>query len=282
MKYACQYAIVRFLPYAETGEFANVGIVLTCPQTGYFNFKLLRRVRRISAFFEELDAAIFKNAYKTCHAELTRLNLLLVNAANDDAGLVMQTPNKLLTKHLFTELIRPREAMIRFDEPRVVLTDDLDEKLIELYEHYVERNFATKQYQEKLIEKQVRHVLRQADLMKIYGSETLGNTAYHVRFPFVKTVEDKPTRIIKPLHLNQEDSTQLYDHGWEWIGKIRKLKKENLLPKAVLFAVNPPEAIKTEHFAAFNEIMTDLKNEGVIAISYQEKAELLKFALADK
>jgi len=27
-KFACQYAIVRFLPYLETGEFANVGIVM--------------------------------------------------------------------------------------------------------------------------------------------------------------------------------------------------------------------------------------------------------------
>ncbi|MGH8147921.1 MAG: DUF3037 domain-containing protein, partial [Rhodanobacteraceae bacterium] len=23
---ACQYAVIRFLPYAETGEFANVGV----------------------------------------------------------------------------------------------------------------------------------------------------------------------------------------------------------------------------------------------------------------
>lgn len=282
MKYACQYAIVRFLPYAETGEFANVGIVLTCPQTGYFNFKLLKHVRRISAFFEELDAAIFKNTYKTFFAELTRLNLVLANTPGEDAGQDVPMPKKALAKHLFTELVRPREAMIRFDEPRVVLTDEPDEKLIELYEHYVERNFATKQYQEKLIERQVRDVLRQADLMKIYGPETLGNTAYHVRFPLVKTVENNPTRIIKPLHLNQEDSTQLYDHGWEWIGKIRKLKREKLLPKAVLFAVNPPDAIKSEHFAAFNEVMTDLKNEDIAVITYKDTKELLKFASEEK
>ena len=31
MKYACLYSIVRFAPFAETEEFANVGIVLTAP-----------------------------------------------------------------------------------------------------------------------------------------------------------------------------------------------------------------------------------------------------------
>lgn len=34
-KFACQYAIDRFLPYMETGEFANVGIVMLCPDAGF-------------------------------------------------------------------------------------------------------------------------------------------------------------------------------------------------------------------------------------------------------
>lgn len=277
MKYACQYAIVRFLPYAETGEFANVGIVLTCPQTGYFDFKLLKRVSRISAFFEELDASIFKSVRKTFTAELTRLRSIITVASTHDAE-QQHAPNHALANHLFAELVRPREAMIRFDEARVVLADNPDEKLTELYDHYVERCFATKQYQERLIERQVHHVLRQADLMKIYGAHTLGNAAYHVRFPFVKIVENNATRIIKPLHLAQEDATQLFDHGWEWIGKIRKLKKEKLLPDAVLFAVNPPDVNSADRFAAFNEVMADLKNEDVAVITYKDTIELLKFA----
>ncbi|TAM57619.1 MAG: DUF3037 domain-containing protein [Rhodanobacter sp.] len=40
-RFACQYAIIRFLPYAETGEFANVGVVLACPATGYFGARLM-------------------------------------------------------------------------------------------------------------------------------------------------------------------------------------------------------------------------------------------------
>lgn len=51
----CRYAIVRFLPYAETQEFANVGIVLACPETGYFGFRLeIRHTRRFTDFFKEL------------------------------------------------------------------------------------------------------------------------------------------------------------------------------------------------------------------------------------
>ena len=57
---------MRFLPYLETGEFANVGIVLFCPESGYFGYKLMSRVRaRITAFFEELDGKVYREALET-------------------------------------------------------------------------------------------------------------------------------------------------------------------------------------------------------------------------
>ncbi|MGM0927683.1 MAG: DUF3037 domain-containing protein [Pseudomonadota bacterium] len=30
---ACQYVILRFMPYVETGEFANVGVVMIPPHS---------------------------------------------------------------------------------------------------------------------------------------------------------------------------------------------------------------------------------------------------------
>ena len=39
-KKAYQYAIVRFSPFVETEEFANVGVVMICPAEGKFLFKL--------------------------------------------------------------------------------------------------------------------------------------------------------------------------------------------------------------------------------------------------
>jgi hypothetical protein len=275
MKYACQYAIVRFLPFAETGEFANVGIVLTCPQTGYFDFKLLNRVRRVSEFFKELDVRVFKNVRESLTDELARLRAAFLDASTPGR---QDAQNRALTKHLFAELVRPREAIVRFGEMRVVLADDPAEKLVALYDHYIGRNFATKQYQENLLEKHVRQVLRQADMMGMYRAQVLENDAYHVRFPFVKMLEGQPTRIIKPLCLAQENPTKIFDHGWEWVGKIRKLKKEKLLPDAVLFAVDRPKAHDAERDAAFKEIVAELKNGGVAVVDYTATREILEFA----
>lgn len=274
MKYACQYAIVRFLPYVETGEFANVGIVLTCPQTGYLGFKLLRRSGRIVAFFDELDKNIFKNVRNSFDVELKRIREVLAVAEADGAG---QQHALALTKHLFAELVRPRESIIRFSELRAVLADDPGKKIEELFDCYVERNFATKQYQEKLLEQHVHHVLRQANLAKIYGRHDLSCPAYHVNFPFVKMVNGKATRIIKPLHLDREDPTQIYNHGMEWVIKLDKLRTENLLPEAVLFAIDAPDKNKNEQFDAFTQVKAKLEKE-VVVINYGEEEKLLEFA----
>ena len=60
-KVACQYAIVRFAPYVETGEFANVGIVMMAPKQRYFKFEVeLKRYGRITKFFDDVDAKLYK------------------------------------------------------------------------------------------------------------------------------------------------------------------------------------------------------------------------------
>ena len=59
-KFACQYALLRFRPFVETGEFANVGVVLLAPEARFFGFKLLNKQRhgRITHFFHQLDRKV--------------------------------------------------------------------------------------------------------------------------------------------------------------------------------------------------------------------------------
>src|SRR5512135_1840724 len=70
----CNYAIARFLPYRETGEFVNIGVVLTCPQVGYSDFLFeKRKYKRVTDFFPELDVEIFKSGLQAFLLELERL-----------------------------------------------------------------------------------------------------------------------------------------------------------------------------------------------------------------
>ena len=271
-KLACQYAIVRFLPYLETGEFANVGVVMLCPDAGLFEFRLMRRVRRITAFFEELDAGIYRRAANDLKLELKRIRKWLEERRGD-------TMDVELARHLFAELTRPREALMRFDGVRVVLAEDPAQQFEELFSHYVERNFATRAYQEQLLEKHVRKVLAEAKLDKKYRPETLGDTAaYHTRLPFVHRKEGRAVKAIKPLHLAQEDPAQIYDHGWAWLGRMDKLRALKLLPDQVLFPVQGPAETDGKRSEMYREITGKMTDLGLRVVPNQQTREIIEFA----
>ena len=271
-KFACQYAIVRFLPYLETGEFANVGIVMLCPDAGFFDFKLLTRVRRVTAFFEELDSGIYRRATKDFKQELNRIRNWLAHQPD-------RTMDVELARYLFGELTRQREAILRFDNLRVVLANDPAQQLDELFGHYVERNFATKAYHEQLLDKTVRKVLVDAKLNKQYQPETLGDvTTYHAKLPFVHREAERAVKAIKPLYLAHEDPAQIYDHGWAWLGKVEKLRSLHLLPEQVLFPVEGPLEGGGERFDMCQEIIAKMVASDVLVVSSLQTERIVEFA----
>jgi hypothetical protein len=270
-KFACQYAIVRFLPYRETGEFANVGIVMLCPEVGYFDFKLLARGRRITEFFKPMDAGVYSTVAKHFKLELLRIRNMLVHQPVQ--------MNVEFARNLFGELTRQRETMLRFDDVRVVLADDPALKLDELFGHYVQKTFATRELDEKLLERNVRKILVDAKLGEQYRDETLGDAdTYHVHMPFVHKEEGHAMKAIKPLHLAHDDPTKIYEHGWAWLGKVEKLRALMLLPEQVMFLVRGPAEAEVRHFEMYQEIIQKMAANDVLVIPEQETQKLLEFA----
>jgi hypothetical protein len=273
-KFACQYALLRFRPFVETGEFANVGIALLAPDARFFGFRILQRYSRITQFFHQLDRQVYLDGRELFKEEMERFSRELRKHALD--GRKVQ-PNVQLARNLFAEMVRPRESMMQFSEQRVVLAGDPKLKLVQLFDHYVERNFVTKEYQERLLESNVRKMLFRADVGTRYQREKVGTDDFAVNFPFVNMVEGKVDRVIKPLYLGQPDTTKILTHGGQWVDKIRRLRKRDALPANVLFPVTGP-AVNTQSFAAFEEIAADLMAENVRVVPSCDEFQILQFA----
>lgn len=138
MTTACHYAIARFMPFVETGEFANVGVVLFAPKARYFGFKLLgRRDARVTNFFDQFDGQVFRVTLRQFGDELQRVKDLMNGHGTDQKARKLD-PNGAFA--LWLEVVKPRETMLRFSEPRVVLTRAPEQQLPALYAHYVERH----------------------------------------------------------------------------------------------------------------------------------------------
>jgi hypothetical protein len=274
-KTPCLYSIVRFTPFVETGEFANVGIVMIAPEQRYFEFKLMiQRHARVTHFFEQLEAKVYRAAMRNLREELTRAAGLLRQHGFDRR---LKTNDVDFAKGLFTEIIRPRETVIKFSEPRAILADDMAETLAELYGHYVERTFVTREYQETVLERGMRRWFSQARIVDRFGRMDVGDEEYHVPFPFVEQHADRPVKAIKPLHLGHDQPTKIIEHGGQWLFRIGQLRKRKQLPDNVLFAVQGPLGDGAKG-RAYDEIVGGLRDAGVTVLPYGDKELILAFA----
>lgn len=270
--FACRYAIIQFMPYTETGEFANVGVVLVCPETGYFDFKLqTKRYARITAFFDELDAKVYLGAIKLMETELVRIQRLVI-ALPEGAQRADQM------RELLAALTHPREAMVRFSQPRPILTTLPATQLETLFNHYVEHSFATPEYVEQTIAKRIHQLLTGLKLPAPFKSEQIGDGQIHATFPLVQRINGALNKVIKPFNLAQDDPNHIFDHGDAWLQKVRRLRKRNLLPHDVLFAVAAPPQSDEKRFGAYTEICTELKQEDVQLIGETQEPEIVLFA----
>ncbi|WP_172117001.1 DUF3037 domain-containing protein [Halomonas hibernica] len=264
---ACQYAILRFMPYVETSEFANVGIVLAAGNTGYFGFQLQeKRYKRLTDFFKDLDSRTYKTAIQAMKNELTRIQQL---ASSQTA----------LTAGLFQELTRPREALFRFSEPGVVLTDDLTKTLAELYEHYVEHSFVTPQYRETVLEKRIRTLLKQYDLANQYKATKLGDNEYQVALPFVARLGRQVCKAIKPLDLRQPETIKMVEKAGQWQFRMKELARRGKQPRQMLFAVDGPVDQGTPHTQAYERAIDLLAETGAEVIAMAETERLAEFVV---
>jgi len=277
-KLACNYTVLRFLPYPETGEFVNLGIAMACPDLNWFDYQMeTRRVDRITGFFPELkhNKEAFIAGRKLFRDELDRMHELL-NDGDDEAQMRFKENAKMFNQAFLT-LVRPREEAFCFSTPRTCLTDDPKEALKKLFEHYVERGFAQKpEYQETLMTRRLRKVFSAKHIMQYYTEHTFTGDLCTAHFPFVRQQNTRFTRAIRPLDLDKKETHQIVAHADAWKSKFERLKTVPERPEHALFVVRRPKTGK--QLDVCQQMCKELEQVGAILLPKDDQSEILKFA----
>lgn len=272
---ACRFSIVQFVPYTETGEFANIGVVLTCPQTGYFNFLLQnKKSKRVTDFFDSLGRGFYLSAVRAVEEELSRLRATAYQLPAGDRAEAL--------RGMFTALVQPREAIVKFSPSKVLITSDAAEALREKFDHYVDHSFATPEYVEHTMNGRLRDLLHGLDLPAPFKPARLGNDVVHAKFDFVQTLDSHHLKVIKALNLSQSEANDIAAHGDVWMGKISRLGRQQLLPKDVLINVSLAPADRPAHHSLGQEIVHELQRMHVTVVPGTDTIamrEIREFAL---
>lgn len=261
----CKYSIIRFQPFVETEEFANVGIVLYVPMTRQLHFKLLsaREHERITHFFKPLNREIYTSAIQIIRAELEHIQNLLTKSVNTKMD-------------LYDELIRPREDIIQYSKNRVLFSANVTKTVEDLFEYYVKHEFAYKENYEEEMKKRIQNLLKTCGFEKKFKDGYVGDeNKYKVHLPFVNA---NAQAAIKPIHFKHPDPHQLIEHGLNWLIKITQLKRYGFIePQNILFTYNPPEKQSVKLFNAFSDVQNQIEDAGILMADINEDNSITQF-----
>ncbi len=120
----CNYAVLRFMPDRERGEFLNIGVALCAPSQAWFGYRLASDVGpRLARVFPAADRGAFERGLVLFREELDRIACL----RTDREGL----------SEAFRELVRPREGRFHFGDIATVLGAEPEGSLEEAYRRRV-------------------------------------------------------------------------------------------------------------------------------------------------
>jgi hypothetical protein len=273
MELVCNYALIRFLPYRETGEFVNIGLVIYVPEINYFDFRLAEmRNRRVSAFFPELERTVYAASVESLGRELRRQR----DRFGGMAGLFGSDRAVQEGLTAFRSMLRRRESLLHFAEPGMKLGVP-HEILQQLYADYVLRKFAqTPAYQEIVMGRRLKRWLKDWGIRKKYKTnKVVGDGMFHVTLPFVHFEREQPQIAIKPLDLQREDPTDVYEHGGLWVQRFRRLAERGQLPPRTVVPVLLPGG---PALAAAKDVIRDMTEIAVQTADFNDADRLRELA----
>lgn len=277
-RFAHNFAVIQFLPYPETQEFVNIGVVLMCPQLRCFDYRIEKRRReRVTDFFPELDPKVFILGRHDFERELKRLKNML-NAPNAATQMEFGVAQADFVA-LFQEVVRPRESIFRFGQVGTVLAEEPATEIDRLFGHYVERQFAQQAtFQEKIMEQDLNKVFKARQII-MFKQERLGGNEYHCTMPFVRKMGTEGTDIlaIKPLDFARNEPTRIVDHGDHWVARIKRLQKQHYRPETFLFPVRLPDQNRSTRKVA-DDACNELLDIGVQVLLINETDRIVAFA----
>lgn len=251
----CNYAVLRFQPYPETGEFANLGIVMLCNNGQFLQRSETRQRQRVTHFFDKLPSEVFTKARKEFLEELKRMVALGNEHAHDPA----------MQRRIFQHLVTPRETMFRFSQPGTIATDDPHKALDELFMRYVHHDFSQRQNQEAQLTSRVGQWLRDFKDRQ-YSESTLGDDLLQVRFPLVWQKAGVPHQAIKPISFALEDTSKIIEKGDRWLMRMKRLKDSGHAPLDTVFVSHEPPEGQGAQRRAYREVTQELSESGLLRI----------------
>lgn len=266
----CLYSIIRFMPFAETEEFANVGIILCAPKKGQIFYKLAKgNDARVKTFFR--DDRIYPTSKDALVTEL--------KFARDNLTF-FASPEKIST--FFHSFVDTRESIFQFSDARVIMTEAPATMLETLYDRFVNHVDYTPERREDILARELKSRFdTYSELKKIFKKELIGGEFAKFTMPLVASNDGIALCSIKPLVFDQSDTSKMMEHCDKWTARVTRAADEGLLNlQGVLFPIAGPVKPSIRAKNAIEMIFKTFIGHGISCIDHADEKSIIKFAKA--
>jgi len=232
MMTTCLYSIVRYAPYAETEEFANIGVVICAPKENYFDFQLTKRNdSRVRHFFH--DDTIFPVAKDAIQTE--------IQFAKAQAS---QITGHHQAAQFFRYFVTKKESIFQFSDVRVVSSANPKEELCRIFNKYVNHSEFTKERREDVLARELKRSFdRIEELKNSFKQDSIDGFYAKFSMPLIAKKQNEILCAIKPLAFTQAEPGKMMEHSDTWVMRVSRAAEENLLNiDDVLFTIDVPES----------------------------------------
>ncbi len=272
---AFDFATIGFRPYAETGEFVTIGAVAFDPAKQDLGYALLERKRtgRIRRMFPALNPELYAEARRTLDRELESVSSSIFSAPL--ASGAVAGPG------VFKAIVSPREGIFCFPVKGRTMAPDMATVLQKLRERFIDQKYLKSQSNvEGVMARQLARVLASANLLAVYTRNVkIGPEDYKVTFPFAHMAgESRADRVLRPLNFDQPTTTEIYNHGDEWIQKFKRLDRLGYRPDHCLITYRKPPLQDEQRSHAFEELKEEFTGMNFIFVEEGDNARVLDFS----
>ena len=267
-----QYAVVRFMPFIETREFANIGVVMIAPKTGKFLYRLApSRFGRVTQFFDDLEGKLYKNAVTGFNAELERIQVYCERKGLRDKKLV----------EYFSEVTRRRESVLHFGKVGTLMGNTEIFELDKLYQRFVGRDFVNPPYREEQMVKVLKQTFA-AQITAKYTHKKLKAGVMDIPMPLVYA-GNYGVKVIKPLAFEQNTPLKAYEHGIHWANRVGVLINKGIItPDRALFTLERPITEQMDIAQVYDDVVGEINQLGVQVEEFTNTENIIQFAKVEE
>lgn len=241
------YSIIRFQPFADLGEFANIGIVALDAANHDLRFKLARpRFRRLREFFGD-------DAYQAYASAIEHLRIELAHLAARNGFWSNWEP-----KSAFFHLTRNHESSVIFSDARTLMSSDtIDDVVDALFGRLVMRQ--RQEGHDLDLIKDIRHELK-VNGIRGFRAVRMDDPVVPVTFPLAHW--NGELTAIHPLVFTQKTPLAVFDHGTLWKRRLKYLLEHHRIKEnSVLLAIDSPnDDAGSSIMSAYGEAISEINS----------------------